>query len=65
MLKTPRQIAEEYGFSVSHIRKLINKGRIKAEKVGKCYAIDPNEIDYIHRRRRPNTNKDDEHGSNK
>lgn len=64
MLKTPKEIAEEYGFSVSHIRKLICQGRIKAEKLGQFYAIDPESVKGLKRRRRPNhVKKDDNNGS--
>lgn len=64
MLKTPKEIAEEYGFSVSHIRKLIGQGRIKAEKVGRFYAINPAEVEHLERRRQPNhIKKDDNYGS--
>jgi len=59
MLKTPKEIAEEYGFSVSHIRKLICQGRIKAEKLGRFYAIDPNNVRQLERRRSPNHSKKD------
>lgn len=66
MLKTPKQIAEEYGFSASHIRKLINQGRIKAERVGKFYAINPDAMLDLKRRRKPNRfNKEDDNGSHK
>ena len=66
MLKTPKQIADEYGFSVSHIRKLICQGRISAEKLGRFYAIDPENIKGLVRRRKPNhQKKDDDNGSHK
>ncbi len=64
MLKTPKEIAKEYGFSVSHIRKLICQGRIKAEKLGQFYAIDPQSIKDLKRRRQPNVKKDLNYGSN-
>lgn len=66
MLKTPKQIAKEYGFSESHIRKLIHQGRIKAEKVGRHYVINSNCSLGIKRRRKLNrTIKDENHGSHK
>lgn len=64
MLKTPKEIAEKYGFSVSHIRKLICQGRIKAEKLGQFYAINPNTIKGLKRKRQPNVKKDLSNGSN-
>ena len=63
MLKTPKEIAKEYGFSVSYIRKLICQGRIKAEKIGQFYAIDPLSIKDLKRRRQPNVKKDLNNGS--
>lgn len=66
MLKTPKEIAELYGFSVSHIRKLIGQGRIKAEKIGRFYAINPATVEHLQRRRQPNhVKKDDDNGSDK
>jgi len=65
MLKTPKEIAAEYGFSTSHIRKLICQGRIKAEKIGRFYAINPDKMKDIQRRRQPNNVKKDlSNGSN-
>lgn len=66
MLKTPKEIAQQYGFSVSYIRRMINKGLIKAEKVGKCYAINTDNLHSVKRRRKPKkTDKDSSDGSNK
>lgn len=66
MLKTPKEIAKEHGFSVSHIRKLICQGRIKAKKIGQFYAIDPKSVKGLERRRKQNhLKKDDDNGSNK
>jgi FAD synthase len=59
MLKTPKEIAIEYGFSVSHIRKLICQGHIKAEKLGQFYAIDPESVKGLKRKRQPNIAKKD------
>lgn len=65
MLKTPKEIAEEYGFAASYIRKMIRQGHIKAEKLGKFYAIDPSKLQGLKRRRYFNrVKKDDNHGSN-
>lgn len=60
-LKTPKEVAEEYGFSVSHIRKLISQGTIPAEKLGRCYAINPDNIKDLRRRRK--LTKDDDNGT--
>lgn len=69
MLKTPKQIADDYGFSVSHIRKLINQGRLKFEMLGNFYGIDPTlpeNVEGLKRRRKPNhVKKDDNYGSDK
>lgn len=67
MLKTPKEIAKEYGFSVSHIRKLICQGRLEAEKLGDFYGLDlthPKNVEGLKRRRKPNhVKKDDNNGS--
>lgn len=60
MRKTPKEIAEEYGFSVSQIRKLICKGLIKAEKFGRFYVINSNDVKKLKRRRKPSTFQKDE-----
>ena len=54
MLKSPKELAEELGFSASQIRRLICQGIIKAEKVGSYYAIDTRYLKDIKRRRSPN-----------
>jgi len=55
MLKTAQQIANEYGFSVSQIRRLIRQGLIKAHKVGSYYVIDDKYIKNLEKRRKPST----------
>lgn len=54
MLKSAKEIAEELGFSVSQVRRLITQGFIKAQKVGSYYAIDTRHLKNIERRRSPN-----------
>lgn len=50
-MKTPKEIAKEYGFSESHIRKLICLGQIEAEKIGRFYVIDPAKVKNLKRKR--------------
>ena len=66
MLKSAKETAKAYGFSVSHIRKLICQGRLIAVKIGNFYGIDinnPKNLKGLKRRRK--LNKDDYNGSNK
>lgn len=60
MLKSSKEVAEEYGYCESHIRKLIAQGRIKANKIGKCYVIETDDLPDMSRRRKPNLPKKDE-----
>lgn len=64
MLKTPTEIAEEYGFSVSYIRKLLKQGKIPSEKIGKCYAIRTESLEIPRKRQSNLVKKDNTHGSN-
>ncbi len=57
MLKTTKDIAEEYGFSVSHIRKLIRQGKIEVQKLGRFYVIDTDKVKDLKRRRKPSQPK--------
>lgn len=61
---TSAEAAESLGFTQDHVRKLINRGRIKAEKLGRNWIIEKKNLDKIHRQRfpRPKENVDD--GSN-
>lgn len=65
VLKTPKQIAEIYGFCASYIRKLICQGTIKAEKMGRFYVVNPNDVKLYRRRHQNKLKKDHNHGSNK
>ena len=48
---TSAEAAEALGFSHDYVRKLILKGKIKAEKLGRNWIINKKNIDKIHRQR--------------
>ncbi len=50
-LLSPSEVAKKCGFSPSQIRRLIQKGYIKAKKVGIFYIIDDKDIKNLKRRR--------------
>lgn len=45
------QVAELKGFSTAHLRRMIINGKLKAEKVGKSWLIEKEELDKIKRSR--------------
>jgi excisionase family DNA binding protein len=45
------QVAELKGFSTAHLRRMILSGKILAEKVGKSWLIEKDELDKIIRQR--------------
>lgn len=55
---TTNEAAKLLGFNISHVRRLIKQGHIKAEKVGKDWIIVPNDVLHIKRRRKIRTNED-------
>lgn len=54
MLKSTKEIAKEMGYSVTHVRRLIASGELKAERIGSYFAIDPKHAKKIKRLRSPN-----------
>ena len=61
---TAAQAAEILGFSHDHVRKLINQGRIKAEKLGRNWIIERKNLEKIHRQRFPRHKEKVDDGSN-
>lgn len=60
---TAAEAAETLGFSKDHVRKLINQGRIKAEKLGRNWIIEKKNLEKIHRQRSPRTKEKVDDGS--
>lgn len=52
---TSAEVAKALGFSHDYVRKLILKGTIKAEKLGRNWIINKKNIERIHRQRFPST----------
>lgn len=50
---TSAEVADLLGFSKDHIRKLINKGKLKAEKLGRNWVIEEKNLKKIQRQRFP------------
>ncbi len=55
---TAAEAAELLGFSKDHVRKLINQGKIKAEKFGRNWIIAKKNLEHIHRQRYPRALKE-------
>ncbi len=60
---TSAEVAEALGFSHDYVRKLILKGTIKAEKLGRNWIINKKNINRIRRQRFPST-QESVNGSN-
>ena len=60
---TCAQAAETLGFTHDHVRKLINQGKIKAEKLGRNWIIERKNLEKIHRQRFPRSKEKVEDGS--
>jgi len=60
---TASEAAESLGFSKDHVRKLINQGRIKAEKLGRNWIIEKKNLEKIHRQRFPRNKENVDDGS--
>ncbi len=60
---TCAEAAESLGFSPDYMRKLINKGRIKAEKLGRNWIIEKKSLAKIHRQRFPRHKENVDDGS--
>ena len=60
---TAGEAAESLGFSKDHVRKWINQGRIKAEKLGRNRIIDRKNLEKIHRQRFPRKKENVDDGS--
>jgi excisionase family DNA binding protein len=56
MLLTTKQVAEMTGISVSHIRRMIREGELKAEKMGIEYFVTETQARRVERKRRPRSN---------
>jgi excisionase family DNA binding protein len=61
---TCAEAANTLGFSHDHVRKLINQGRLKAEKLGRNWIIEKKNLDKIHRQRFPRHKEKVDDGSN-
>ena len=54
------EAAELYGFNADYLRTLAQKGRLKAQKVGKMWTTTPNDIEeYIRSRKKRGVYRDD------
>ena len=51
---TTKQASETYGLSDAHIRRLLESGKVKGEKIGRDWVIRPNALDkYMAHRPKP------------
>lgn len=50
---TSFEAAKLLGFSPDHVRRMIGEGKIKAEKVGHNWIINPKDLKHIKRLRYP------------
>lgn len=48
---TSLEVAKMLGFSADHVRRLILQGKIKAQKLGHNWIVDPKDIIHIKRQR--------------
>jgi excisionase family DNA binding protein len=62
---TSAEAAKKLGFTADHIRNLIKKGKLKAEKLGRNWIIDVKFLKKIKRQRFPRAKKDKIDGSDK
>lgn len=60
---TCAEAAKSLGFSQDHVRKLINQGRIRAEKLGRNWIIEKKNLEKICRLRFPRPKEHIEDGS--
>lgn len=60
---TCAEAAASLGFTHDHVRKLINTGKIKAEKLGRNWIIEKKNLDKIHRQRFPRHKENVDDGS--
>lgn len=60
---TSAEVAQALGFSHDYVRKLILKGKIKAEKLGRNWIVNKKNIENIHRQRFPQTKEKGQDGS--
>ena len=51
-LFSPKEVAKEYGFTDSYIRKLIRQGVITAKRIGKFYVIEEKSLKNLKRQRK-------------
>jgi excisionase family DNA binding protein len=63
MLMSTKEIAEQMGYSVSQVRRLIASGYLKAERVGTYFVINPKDAKKVKRRRSPNGTRKSKDGS--
>lgn len=50
---TAAEAAQLLGFSHDHVRKLILRGKIKAEKLGRNWIIEKKNLEHVQRQRFP------------
>ncbi len=60
-LLSPKDVADRYGFHVSHIRRLAREGLIESKKVGRCYVIEEKSLKRFKRKYRNHRIKDKHH----
>ena len=54
------EAAEIYGFSAQYLRNLVNRGRLKAQKVGNSWVTTPADVeDFIRSRQKRGAYRDD------
>ena len=60
---TSAEVAQALGVSHDYVRKLIVKGKIKAEKLGRNWIVNKKNLENIHRQRFPRTKESGQDGS--
>ena len=60
---TSAEVAAVLGFSHDYVRKLILKGKIKAEKLGRNWIVNKKNINKVHRQRFPQVKESENNGS--
>jgi excisionase family DNA binding protein len=50
---TSKEVADTVGFSHEHVRKLLQQGKIKGEKLGRNWIVEKKQLSKIKRQRFP------------
>jgi excisionase family DNA binding protein len=60
---TSAEVAQALGVSHDYVRKLITKGKIKAEKLGRNWIVNKKNLEHVSRQRFPRTKENGQDGS--